>query len=89
MRQRGAGILIVADHELPDESVHLIVSSPPYGVGMEFEKGVSFEEHTEMIQGVLKECARVLSKQGIIALNVGDIQTFKERDGKNQPARWN
>ncbi|PKN66311.1 MAG: hypothetical protein CVU57_06470 [Deltaproteobacteria bacterium HGW-Deltaproteobacteria-15] len=69
--------------ELPDGSVHLIVSSPPYNVGMEFEKGVSFEEHTEMIQGVLKECARVLSKQGIIALNVGDIQTFKDRDGKN------
>jgi DNA modification methylase len=69
--------------ELPDKSVHLIVSSPPYGVGMEYEKGVSFDEHLEMVGGVLKECARVLVEGGIIALNVGDISNFKGRKEKN------
>jgi DNA modification methylase len=73
--------------ELPDESVHLIVSSPPYGVGMEYEKGVTFDEHIEIIQGVLKECARVLVKGGIMGLNVGDIHCFKARDGKKEPSQ--
>lgn len=68
--------------ELPDDSVHLIVSSPPYHVGMEYEKGMTFDEHIEMVQGVLKECGRVLVKGGILALNVGDIHLFKGRDGK-------
>ena len=31
--------------ELPDKSVQLIVSSPPYFVGMEYEKGMTFKEH--------------------------------------------
>jgi ParB/RepB/Spo0J family partition protein len=73
--------------ELPDQSVHLIVSSPPYGVGMEYEVGVSFDEHCQMIQDVLKECARVLVLGGIMALNVGDITNFKGRKGKNEHAQ--
>lgn len=73
--------------ELPDKSVHLIVSSPPYNVGKEFEKGVSFEEHQEMIQEVLKECNRVLKPGGIMALNVGDIINFKGANGKSAPTQ--
>ena len=69
--------------ELPDKSVHMIMSSPPYNIGMEFEKGVSFDEHLEMVRDVLKECARVLVPGGIIALNVADINNFKGRKGKN------
>ena len=33
--------------ELPDKSVHLVVTSPPYYVGMEYEKGISYDEHWE------------------------------------------
>jgi ParB/RepB/Spo0J family partition protein len=69
--------------ELPDKSVHLIVSSPPYNVGLEYEKGVSFHEHLFMVKDVLKECARVLVPGGTMALNVGDINNFKGRNGKN------
>lgn len=69
--------------ELPDKSVHMIMSSPPYNVGMEFEKGVTFDEHLEMVRDVLKECARVLVPGGIMALNVADITNFKGRKGKN------
>ena len=36
-----------------------------------------------MIEGVLKECARVLVSGGIIALNVGDIFNFKGPKGKS------
>lgn len=70
--------------ELPKDSVHLIVSSPPYNVGMEFEVGISYDQHLEMVRDVLKECARVLVPGGTIALNVGDIQNFKGPKGKNE-----
>ena len=68
--------------ELPEQSVHLIVASPPYCVGMEFEKGISYKEHWENMQEVVKESARVLVPGGIIALNVGDIHNYKGPDGK-------
>jgi len=69
--------------ELPNKSVHLIVSSPPYGVGMEYEKGVTYDELLEMLKGVMNECARVLIPGGVMALNVGDIHNFKGSKGKN------
>ena len=69
--------------ELPKESVHLVVSSPPYFVGMEYEKGMTFNEHLDMIGDVMKECSRVLVKGGVIALNVGDIPNFKGPKGNN------
>ena len=46
--------------ELPSKSVHLVVTSPPYFAGMEYEKGATYAEHWENIEAVLKECARVL-----------------------------
>jgi len=69
--------------ELPDRCVHLIVSSPPYFVGMEYEKGISYEEHWDNISKVMDESARVLVSGGIIALNVGDIFNFKGPKGNN------
>ena len=69
--------------ELPAKSVHLIVSSPPYFVGMEYEKGMTYDEHLEMIRDVMKECSRVLVKGGVMALNVGDIYNFRGPKGKN------
>jgi modification methylase len=69
--------------ELPDKSVHLIVSSPPYGVGMEYEKGVTYDEHLEMLNAVMDECGRVLIPGGVMALNVGDIYNFRGSKGKN------
>ena len=67
--------------ELKDESVGLIVTSPPYWVGMEYEEGVSFEEHLEMLRNVLSECARVLVPGGTICINFVDIHTFGSRNG--------
>ena len=69
--------------ELPSKSVHLVVTSPPYFAGMEYEKGMTYAEHWENIEAVMKECARVLVPGGIIALNVADIQNFKGVKGNN------
>jgi DNA modification methylase len=70
--------------ELPDKSVHLIVTSPPYCVGMEFEKGISYAEHWENMQEVMAEAGRVLVPGGIMAINVGDIHNFKGAKGNNK-----
>jgi len=67
--------------ELPDESVGLVVTSPPYWVGMEYEKGVSFEDHLKMLEKVLSECVRVLAPGGKICINFGDIHNFGTRNG--------
>jgi len=70
--------------ELPDESVQLIVTSPNYHVGMEFEKGYSYDEHWENIKLVMAETARVLVPGGIMAVNVGNINNFKGAKGNNK-----
>jgi ParB/RepB/Spo0J family partition protein len=70
-------------NEQPDKSVHLVVTSPPYYVGMEFEKGMTYAEHWENINAVMDECARVLVPGGIMALNVSDINNFRGVRGNN------
>ncbi|RLB12769.1 MAG: hypothetical protein DRG82_16690, partial [Deltaproteobacteria bacterium] len=67
--------------EHADGSVGLIVTSPPYGVGMGYEKEVSFEEHLEVLHRVFRECARVLIPGGKICVNFGDIHNFGSRNG--------
>jgi len=72
--------------EFPDESVGCIFTSPPYFVGMEYEKGFSFDEHLENIKEVMAECARVTVPGGVIALNVDDIHNFKGNRGNDKSA---
>jgi len=69
--------------ELLDESVQLIVTSPPYCVGMEYEKVISYDEHWENMKTVMAEVTRVLVPGGIVALNVADIHNFKGAKGNN------
>ena len=59
--------------ELPSGCVDMICTSPPYGIGKEFEKGISFKELTQNMRDVMLECTRVLRPGGIMALNVADI----------------
>ena len=60
---------------LPNESVDLVVSSPPYNVGKEYEARKALEHYLEEQQTVLAECCRVLKKSGSLFWNVG---TFAE-----------
>ena len=73
--------------ELPDSSIHLVVTSPPYFVGMEYEKGITYADHWDNVKAVIDESARVLIPGGIIALNVGDIQNFKGPQGKDKKSQ--
>lgn len=73
--------------ELPNDSVHLIPTSPPYFAGMEFEKGITWHEHWENVEAVMTECARVLVPGGVIAINVGDIRDHKGPEGTSDNAQ--
>ena len=46
--------------ELPDNSVHLIVTSPPYNVGKEYDEDFTLEEYLEFLKRVWREVYRVL-----------------------------
>jgi len=67
--------------EIKDESVGLIVTSPGYFVGMEYEENMTFEEHLENLHKVFSECTRVLKPGGRICINFADIHTFGTRNG--------
>lgn len=59
--------------ELPDASIHLIVTSPPYNVGKEYDQDLSLEEYLEMLGKVFTESYRVLVKGGRIIINIANI----------------
>lgn len=57
--------------ELPSASVDLIVSSPPYNLGKEYESRVALEHYLDGQRKILAQCARVLKKTGSIFWQVG------------------
>lgn len=56
--------------EVQDASVTLILTSPPYNLDLEYEKGVKFEDWFSLISEVLKECDRTLKDGGRVCINV-------------------
>lgn len=57
---------------IPDESLQLIVTSPPYNIGKEYEKRLKLETYLEQQAAVIRECARSLSPRGSICWQVGN-----------------
>ena len=58
--------------EIPDNSVHLMVTSPPYNVGKEYDEDMTLEEYRNFIKKVMGEVYRVLVPGGracIVALD--------------------
>lgn len=56
---------------LPDASVDLVVSSPPYNIGKEYEAKRALSVYLEEQERVLGECSRVLKPTGSIFWQVG------------------
>src|SRR5258708_1085704 len=59
--------------ELPDNSVALMVTSPPYHVGKDYDADTSFEEFLELLRRVLAETHRVLEPGGRMVVNVANL----------------
>jgi site-specific DNA-methyltransferase (adenine-specific) len=59
--------------ELPDCSVHLMVTSPPYNVGKDYDEDMSLEEYLAFLERVWKETWRVLVPGGRMCINVANL----------------
>ena len=58
--------------QIPDKSIQLIVTSPPYNIGKEYEKKLKLDDYIKQQAAVIKECARTLSEKGSICWQVGN-----------------
>lgn len=58
---------------IPSNSLHLMITSPPYNVSKEYDKDMSLEEYLEMLKNVFKETYRVLVNGGRACINVANI----------------
>ncbi|MEI8238759.1 MAG: site-specific DNA-methyltransferase, partial [Actinomycetota bacterium] len=76
--------IIVGDardmHDVADNSVALVVTSPPYFAGKAYEEALgeghipgTYVEYLRMLSHVFAECARVLQPGGRIAVNVANL----------------
>jgi modification methylase len=76
---------------IPDASVHLVVTSPPYWTLKEYAKGneaqlgdvADYERFLAELDKVWLECARVLVPGGRICCVVGDVCVPRRREGKH------
>lgn len=57
---------------LPDKSIKLIITSPPYNLGKSYETKVKIEEYLETQEEIITELVRVLSDDGSICWQVGN-----------------
>jgi site-specific DNA-methyltransferase (adenine-specific) len=59
--------------ELPDSSVHLMVTSPPYNARKEYDADLSLEEYRDLLRRVFREAYRVLMTGGRACVNVANL----------------
>ncbi len=59
--------------ELPGSSVHLMVTSPPYNVGKEYDNDLPLEEYLGLLKRVFAETFRVLVPGGRACINVANL----------------
>jgi len=58
--------------DIPDGSIQLIVTSPPYNIGKEYENRLKLDDYLNQQAIVIKECTRTLSECGSICWQVGN-----------------
>lgn len=59
--------------ELPDDSVALMVTSPPYNVGKDYDEDLSLDEYLAFLERVLAETFRTLVPGGRVGFNVANL----------------
>ena len=58
--------------KLPDNSVKLIITSPPYNLNKEYEEKNTLEKYLDKIKPVIKEFKRILKDDGSICWQIGN-----------------
>jgi len=57
---------------IPDETFQLVVTSPPYNLGKEYEKRIHLDDYVQQQREVIRECVRTLKPTGSICWEVGN-----------------
>ena len=60
-------------HQLPDSSVHLMVTSPPYNARKEYDDDLTLAEYLQFLEQILKETHRVLVPGGRACINIANL----------------
>jgi len=58
---------------IPDSSVHLMVTSPPYNVGKEYDENLNLDEYMDLLRDVFSETHRVLVNGGRACVNIANV----------------
>ena len=59
--------------EIPDNSLHLMITSPPYNASKEYDKDLSLDEYLDMLRRVFSETYRVLVNGGRACVNIANL----------------
>ena len=59
--------------DLPDASIHLMVTSPPYNVGKMYDTDLTMAEHLALLEKVWAETYRVLVPGGRACINIANL----------------
>ena len=59
--------------QIPDNSVHLMVTSPPYNVTKEYDEDLTFSEYLNLLGNVFSEVYRVLTPGGRAVVNIANV----------------
>ncbi len=59
--------------DLPDHSIHLMVTSPPYNVGKEYDEDLTLDEYRAFLRRVMAEVYRVLVPGGRVCFNLANL----------------
>jgi modification methylase len=59
--------------EIPDNSIHLMVTSPPYNVKKEYDNDLSLHEYRTLLKTVFKETYKKLATGGRACINVANL----------------
>ena len=58
---------------LPDNSLHLMITSPPYNVSKEYDQDLSLQEYLQLLTNVFTETYRVLVNGGRACINIANL----------------
>jgi len=65
--------------EIPDSSIDVIITSPPYFNAREYSKYLTYEEYLDFMREVIIECYRVLKEGRFFCINTSSVIVAREK----------